>query len=248
MDIQIEVTIANIESLYNAIAGGANRIELCSALTVGGLTPSLGLMKQAKKISTVPVYASIRPRQGDFFYNEEEIEIMLCDIKAAKEAGLDGVVLGVLNTTGNIHMQHARKLCDFAHQLGLAITFHRAFDQCNNASKALEDIIELGCERILTSGLAASAPLGTRTIANLVQQAGNRISIMAGAGINAGNAKEIILKTNVKELHLSGRTLRDSKMTFFAEQNKMGAPYIDDYKIPVADKSAIFDVANIVQH
>ncbi|CCN46167.1 putative Cytoplasmic copper homeostasis protein cutC [Vibrio nigripulchritudo MADA3029] len=245
MDMEIEVSIGNIESLYSAIAGGATRIELCSALALGGITPSYGLMQQAGRISSIPVYAIIRPRQGDFFYSEDEIDIMMSDITCAKQAGLQGVVLGALTSTGHIHMQHARKLCDYAHQLKLGVTFHRAFDHCNNAEKGLEDIISLGCERVLTSGLASTARLGTNTLANLVQQAGDRISIMAGAGVNAGNAKDLAAKTRVKELHLSGKTTRPTKMMFTSEHSKMGANDIDDYQIPVTDKAAISEIVHL---
>ncbi|WP_104399012.1 copper homeostasis protein CutC [Vibrio penaeicida] len=247
MNMEIEASIGNIESLYSAIAGGATRIELCSALALGGLTPSYGFMQQAGKISTVPVYAIIRPRQGDFFYSEEEIDIMMFDIKCAKQAGLQGVVLGALTSTGHIHTQHARKLCDYAHKLKLGVTFHRAFDQCNSAEKGLEDVIDLGCERVLTSGLAAAAPLGTITLAKLVQQAGTRISIMAGAGVNAGNARALVDKTKVQELHLSGKTTRPTKMVYTSQYSKMGADNIDDYQIPVTDKQAIAEIVRLFQ-
>ncbi|MBD1558852.1 copper homeostasis protein CutC [Vibrio sp. S9_S30] len=245
MGIEIEASIENIESLYSAIAGGATRIELCSALALGGLTPSYGLMQQVRKISTIPVYAMIRPRQGDFFYNDEEIESMMFDIKCAKQAKLNGVVLGVLTCTGHIHMQHARKLCDYARKLKLGVTFHRAFDQCNNAKKGLEDIIALGCERVLTSGHATTAPFGINTLAALVQQAGTRISIMAGAGVNASNAKELVTKTKVRALHLSGKTTRPTKMSYTAPQSKMGSSDIDDYQIPVTDRQAIAELVRI---
>ncbi|GLS90209.1 copper homeostasis protein CutC [Psychromonas marina] len=246
MDIQIEVSIGNIESLHSAIAGGATRIELCSALALGGLTPCYGMMKLAGEISSVPVYAIIRPRQGDFLYSEEEIQIMLYSIKAAKDTGLQGVVLGALDAQGNIDMPNSKRLCDYAHQLDLPVTYHRAFDQCNDAKQGLEDIIALGCERILTSGLAPSAPEGVKVLAELVQQAGERIAIMPGAGVNASNAKEIINKTNVTELHLSGKTTRNSKMTFITDKNKMGSSDVDDYQLPVTDKEAISAILRIV--
>ncbi|WP_430381250.1 copper homeostasis protein CutC, partial [Vibrio parahaemolyticus] len=185
MVTHLEVCIDNIESLHYAIAGGATRIELCSSLALGGLTPSYGFMQQAAKLSSVPVYAMIRPRQGDFFYNEEEIEMMRWDIEAAHQSGLSGVVFGVLTQDGDIHMPYAAALCEFAQALGLGVTFHRAFDQCRDAEKTLEEVISLGCERILTSGLAPSAPQGIDVLRALVKQAQGRIAIMAGAGVNA---------------------------------------------------------------
>ncbi|MGR5212683.1 copper homeostasis protein CutC [Vibrio rotiferianus] len=239
MNTQLEVCIDNIESLHNAIAGGATRIELCSSLALGGLTPSYGFMLQAAKRSTIPVYAMIRPRQGDFFYNEEEIEMMRWDIEATKQAGLDGVVLGVLTQDGDIHMPYATALCEFAQTLGLGVTFHRAFDQCSDAEKALEEVISLGCERILTSGLAPSALQGIDVLKAMVEQAQGRIAIMAGAGVKAENVAQLVEQAEVTEVHLSGKITRPSHMTFIAEQSKMGEANVDDFSIPVTSTEAI---------
>ncbi len=236
---QLEVCIDNIESLHHAISGGATRIELCSSLALGGLTPSNGFMQQAAKFSTIPVYAMIRPRQGDFLYHEEEIEIMRLDIEAAHKAGLKGVVLGVLTQDGDIHMPFASALCEFAQALGLGVTFHRAFDQCRNPEQALEDVINLGCERILTSGLAPTAPQGCKLLKALVKQANGRISIMAGAGVTAENVRALVEQTHVQEVHLSGKSSRQSQMNFVACQSKMGATHIDDFTIPITSKQAI---------
>ncbi len=243
MITQLEVCIDNIESLQHAISGGATRIELCSSLALGGLTPSYGFMQQAAKLSTVPVYAMIRPRQGDFLYNQQEIELMRWDIEAAHQAGLTGVVLGVLTKDGEVHRAYATALCEFAQALGLGVTFHRAFDQCRNAEQALEDVISLGCERLLTSGLAPSASIGSDVIKSLVKQANGRIHIMAGAGINAENVRALVEKTHVQEVHLSGKSTRPSEMSFVANQSKMGASDVDDFTIPVTSAKAI---ANLV--
>lgn len=242
MITQLEVCIDNIESLHNAVSGGATRIELCSSLALGGLTPSYGFMQQAAKLSTVPVYAMIRPRQGDFLYSEEEIEMMRFDIEAAHKAGLNGVVVGVLTQDGDIHMPFATELCEYALSLGLGVTFHRAFDQCRNPEQALEDVIHLGCERILTSGLAPTAPQGCNVIGSLVKQAEGRISIMAGAGVNAENVRSLVEQTLVQEVHLSGKCVRQSHMNFIAAQSKMGADDVDDFAIPVTSTQAIASV------
>lgn len=242
MITQLEVCIDNIESLHNAVSGGATRIELCSSLALGGLTPSYGFMQQAAKRSTVPVYAMIRPRQGDFLYSEEDIEVMRFDIEAAHKAGLNGVVVGVLTQGGDIHMPFATKLCEYALSLGLGVTFHRAFDQCRNPEQALEDVIHLGCERILTSGLAPTAPQGCNVITSLVKQAEGRINIMAGAGVNAENVRSLVEQTLVQEVHLSGKSVRQSHMNFIAAQSKMGADDVDDFAIPVTSTQAIASV------
>ncbi|MBO0214288.1 copper homeostasis protein CutC [Vibrio sp. Vb2880] len=239
MTYQLEVCIDNIESLHNAIAGGATRIELCSALALGGLTPSVGLMQQAAKAATIPVYAMIRPRQGDFFYNDEEVAIMTSDIHAAHQAGLQGVVLGLLNQDGSIDAGRSQTLVSLAQSLGLGVTFHRAFDQCSDAFAALETVISLGCERILTSGLARTAPLGTEMLAALVQRSAGRIAIMAGAGVNAENVSQLAQATDVTELHMSGKTTRASHMQFVAHESKMGASDQDDFIVPITDTEAI---------
>lgn len=244
MSYQLEVCIDTIESLHSAIAGGATRIELCSSLALGGLTPSYGLMRCAAQQSSIPVYAMIRPRQGDFLYSDDELAIMFADIKAAHQAGLQGVVLGLLTADGEVDQSRCRPLTDLAHALDLGVTFHRAFDQCCDASRALECIIELGCERVLTSGLAASAPQGCAVIAQLVAQSAGRIAIMAGAGVNAANVAQLVRSTGVTELHLSGKTTRASQMRFIAAQSKMGAADSDDYIIPVTDQTAIHNTAS----
>lgn len=241
MPYQIEVCIDNLESLRNAISGGATRIELCSSLALGGLTPSVGFMKKAAVISTIPVYAMIRPRQGDFLYDNNDIDAMLADISAAREAGLQGVVFGVLNRRAEVDVVLGKRLMGASK--GLGVTFHRAIDQCSNYQKAIEDIIELGCERVLTSGLASKAPQGVDVIAKMVQQSKGRLSIMAGSGVSALNGVDIIKKTGVSELHLSGATTRISKMVQMIDSAKMGADDVDDFQIPVTSTDKIQDLA-----
>ena len=241
MNTEIEVCIDNLESLYNALAGGANRIELCSSLALGGLTPSFGMMKQAAIISSVPVYAMIRPRQGDFIFDDDDILCMLEDIEASSKAGLNGVVLGVLMPNGSIDMPKMQQLADKAHSLELGITFHRAIDHSSDYQTALEQVISLGCERVLTSGLAVNAEQGVNVLADMVTQANGRIDIMAGAGVNATNAKVIQSTTQVPALHLSGKSTRASRMEN-SSSAQMGSDDIDDYQIPVTDANKVFDV------
>ncbi|MFA0114402.1 copper homeostasis protein CutC [Vibrio sp. 10N.261.46.E11] len=238
MNTEIEVCIDNIESLHNALSGGANRIELCSSLALGGLTPSFGMMKQAAKISSVPVYAMIRPRQGDFIFDYDDILCMLDDIEACASAGLNGVVLGVLTPGGEIDMPAMQTLATKAHQLKLGITFHRAIDQLQDYRVALEQIIELGCERVLTSGLASNAEQGKDVIQDMVTRTQGRLDIMAGAGVTANNGYEILKHTKVQALHLSAKSTRPSLMTQ-ASQAQMGHGGVDDYLIPVTSSQKI---------
>lgn len=241
----IEVCIDNLESLHYARHGGATRIELCSSLALGGLTPSLGFMKQAIKHAHIPVYAMIRPRQGDFLFSDDEIELMLEDIHAAKQAGLQGVVVGVLTAQSQINRDVLATLVKEAK--GLGVTFHRAIDQCLEPFEALDTIMSAGCERVLTSGLKANALAGADTIARMVQHCGNHLSIMAGAGVTAENAAEIIAKSGIKEIHLSGKSTRPSHMINVARQAHMGSADIDDFLIPVTSAEKIAAVVKAIR-
>lgn len=243
MSYELEVCIDNVESLSLAIEGGATRIELCSSLALGGLTPSLGMMKYSGQISTVPIYAMIRPRQGDFLYQAQEIAVMLDDIDAAAEANLQGVVLGTLTAEGDIDSLSMEKLVNRAQQHGLGVTFHRAIDQCRDFRQAIAQLIDLGCERILTSGQAQWAEQGIEVLSEMVSLAKGKICIMAGAGLNADNVATIIQRTGVQEVHLSGKTSRPSLMQLTAREAKMGASHLDDFVIPITSSAAIAKVA-----
>ncbi len=246
MTYQVEVCVDNLESLHHALAGGASRIELCSSLALGGLTPSFGMMKQAAKLSTVPVYAMIRPRQGDFLYDSDDMEAILYDIDAAAEAGLQGIVFGILTADGAINIKQCQRIANHAKLNGLESTFHRAIDQCRDYQQSIIDIIELGCERVLTSGLATQASEGQEVIADMVKIADGRLSIMAGAGISCTNVADIVANTGVKEVHLSGKSTRPSHMSFIAESAKMGNQNLDDFIVPVTDSNAIQTVRDVI--
>lgn len=210
MAITIEVCVDNIESLLTAQQSGADRIELCSALALGGLTANAGFVQKSLDLATVPLYTIIRPRAGDFVYSEQEIDIMVSDIKFMKLLGIQGVVIGALTPEGNIDEPALKRLMSASRDLG--VTFHRAFDLCNDPKQALETLINAGCERILTSGQQANAEQGCELIKQLVVQADERISIMPGAGVTPQNADKIVSFTQATELHLSGKTTRKSTM------------------------------------
>ncbi len=241
MAVQLEVCIDNLESLALAIEGGATRIELCSSLALGGLTPSYGLMRQAAKLSCVPVYAMIRPRQGDFLFNELDIECMLDDVRAAKQAGLNGIVIGVLTKNGDVDVALSQKLIAEAGDMG--VTFHRAIDQSNDPIAALDAIMSLGCERVLTSGLKANALDGVQTLKEMVHHCQGKLSIMAGAGVTAENVRTIVATAGVTEVHLSGKSTRSSGMKNQSHDTHMGSSDIDDYSIPVTSSAKIRAVA-----
>lgn len=208
--INVEVCIDNIESLFIAQQSGAGRIELCSSLALGGLTPSVGLMTQVIKHAKIPVYSMIRPRDGDFLYSSNEIEMMLSEIHSARLLGVQGVVLGVLDQHALVDSDILKSLVKEAK--GLGVTFHRAIDCCLKTEGAVDTIIDAGCERILTSGLATTAESGISTLKKMVDQSQGKLSIMAGSGVNSLNVARIIQQTGVHEIHLSGKISRASHM------------------------------------
>ncbi|HEY3815103.1 MAG TPA: copper homeostasis protein CutC [Caulobacteraceae bacterium] len=198
--ITVEVCVDDASGLAAAIAGGAHRIELCSALAIGGLTPSAGFMQLAAK-SPIPVFAMIRPRAGSFVYSAEELDVMRADIDAAAQAGLAGVVLGVSAASDALDAQTSAALVAHARKAGLPATLHRAIDLTPDPVAAVDAAVDAGFERILTSGGRRNAPAGADTIAAMVQRAGERLSIMAGAGVRADNAADLVRHTGVREVH-----------------------------------------------
>jgi copper homeostasis protein len=199
-DILLEVCVDDVAGLEAAIQGGADRIELCSALSVGGLTPSAGLMSAAQR-SPVPCYAMIRPRAGDFIYSPAELDIMTNDIYFAASAGLSGVVFGASLPDGRLDSEALITLCNAVGTMPR--TLHRAFDLVPDMTEAIELAVECGFERILTSGRAASAAEGLDDIAEAQQIANGRISIMPGSGVNLNTIDHILVRLAVKEVHSS---------------------------------------------
>ena len=200
--IKLEVCCGDMQSVLAAKEGGADRIELCQALEMDGLTPSAEMMAEAIGLG-IPVQVLIRPREGDFVYDEAEVETMLKEIRLAKRLGANGVVIGVLKPDGSIDEETIR--CLVSEATGLSITFHRAFDVCSQPAEALEQIVSLGCHRLLTSGQAPSAEQGIPLIKKLVEQSGGRLIIMPGAGVNQENARRILSETGAHEIHGSLR-------------------------------------------
>ncbi len=194
------------DGLFSAIAAsvsGADRIELCASLESGGLTPSPGMLKVVRARVGIPVHVLVRPRRGDFVYTPAYMDIMLNDIMTIKEIGFEGVVIGVLDKNGELDLPQMNELLDAAK--GMSVTFHRAIDVAKNPFMLLESLVTLGVERVLTSGGQPTALQGAEQIASFVQAFGNHIQIMAGSGINAGNALSLIQLTGVGEIHSSAK-------------------------------------------
>lgn len=208
----IEIATSDFITTASAVKGGADRIELCGNLAEGGTTPSYGTILKCREAFSVQLYPIIRPRGGDFLYSDEEFEIMLQDVRLCKQLHCDGVVIGMLRADGSIAKDECKKLVDAAYPLG--VTFHRAFDRCRDPFEALEQLVEMGCERILTSGQRPAAPDGVDLITQLNKAADERIIIMPGSGVRAENIRMLAEKTGCTEFHSSLRGKVASSMEF----------------------------------
>jgi copper homeostasis protein len=212
MNYTIEIATTDFESTKAAVEGGADRIELCTALSEGGITPSYGLIKKCRDAFSIPLFPIIRPRAGDFLCSDEEFEIMLEDVRICKEAGCDGIVSGILKKDGSIDKKRTTKLIEAAYPM--EFTFHRAFDRCKDPFEAMEELIAIGCQRILTSGQQPTATAGIDMIRKLVKAADSRIIIMPGSGVRKENIKQLADETGATEFHSSVKTKQKSGMEF----------------------------------
>ncbi|WP_312315659.1 copper homeostasis protein CutC [Stenotrophomonas sp.] len=208
----LEIASNSVASALAAQRGGADRIELFDNLAEGGTTPSFGSVALAREQLKIPLFVLVRPRPGDFHYDALERELMLRDIQQCRALGCDGVVIGALDAEGHVDVPLCRELVQAAGSM--QVTFHRAFDAARDLSAALEDVISLGCQRVLSSGGQASAEAGAEVLAALVKQAAGRISVMAGAGIKPGNIASVAQATGCLELHASAKAVRRSGMRF----------------------------------
>src|SRR6266849_574205 len=226
--IVVEVCIDSVASAVAAERGGAQRIELCSGLVDGGITPSVGLMEAVRARVSIALHVMIRPRGGDFYYDKDEFNIVRRDIETVKRLGADGVVVGLLAADGDIDIARTRHLVELAHPF--QVTFHRAFDMSRDLFRALEDICATGADRILTSGGQQTCIEGAEMIARLVRAAGNRIGIMAGSGIKPGNARMLVERTCVKEVHVGLRSSVSSPMRYRNPKISLGSTEGREYQ------------------
>lgn len=219
--VRFEVCVETVDGAVVAAAADANRIELCSALSVGGLTPSSGTLQTVRAAAAIDTHVLIRPRAGDFVYDHHEVRAMLRDIQIAAECGARGVVIGALTPDGDVDEAVCRRLMSAA--AGLSVTFHRAFDLTRRPREALEAIIELGAERLLTSGQESSALEGAPLIAELVATAAGRLTIMPGGGITDRNVARILELTGAREVHVSAGSTVDGPVRHRSARVTLGA-------------------------
>lgn len=210
--VLIEVCVDSVASAVAAERGGAARVELCSSLIEGGITPSAGLIEAVRHKISIGLHVIIRPRGGDFCYEDDEFDVMGRDIEIAKKLGADGIVLGLLSVDGAVDIDRTRQLVDLARPLN--VTFHRAFDMSSDLHQALEDICDTGADRVLTSGGEQECLKGADTLARLVESAGSRITIMAGGGIGPNDVAGLLERTGVTEIHVGMSTPQPSPMLY----------------------------------
>lgn len=221
MEYKFEICANGVASCIAAQKGGADRVELCAGIPEGGTTPSQGCIVTARRSIEIGLNVIIRPRSGDFLYTPAELDEMEADIHAAIDAGADGLVFGCLTAQGDVDMIAMQRLMHAS--AGKPVTFHRAFDRCRDPFKALQDITELGCTRILTSGQQPTAPQGSELLKELNAKA-HDIIIMAGSGVNENNIKQLATDTGIKEFHFSAREAFNSNMEYHNPNIYMGKP------------------------
>lgn len=241
----LEVVVYNIDSAIRAQEGGADRIELCDNPGEGGTTPSYGTIEVVRKNLTIDVFIMIRPRGGDFLYSNDEFYSMKRDIYQSQRLSVDGVVFGILTADGRIDKKRCKDLIDKSRPL--KVTCHRAFDMTCDPFEALEDCIEVGFDRILTSGGYTKAIEGVDVLAKLVEQAAGRISIMAGSGVNEEVVSEIVEKTGVEEVHFSAMKMVDGKMEYKNEKlSAMGSSGGTEYLYRTVDPQIIKNIRKLI--
>ncbi len=232
-----EVCLQSVDDAIAAQAGGAQRVELCAALVEGGITPSLGTIRACKEAVEIDIMVMIRPRGGDFDYSEQEFAVMLEDIKVCREIGVAGVVFGLLNRNGEVARTRVQKLVEAAGEL--SVTFHRAFDVSLNPFAAMETLIELGVDRILTSGQAGTVPEGKEMLRQIVKKADGRIGILPGCGITPENVAELVAYTGVEEFHATAFGTLISAMEHQNPDVYMGIPGLPEYERQVTTASEV---------
>lgn len=236
----LEVCAFHIDSCVIAEEQGAFRVELCDNPIEGGTTPSYGTIKRVRDSISIQLFPILRPRSGNYYYSHEEFEILKMDIEMCKELQCDGISVGVQTISGEIDKERLKRIMDWAGTMG--VTVNRAFDGAPDPFKALEDIIECGCQRILTSGQKTAAPDATQLLGRLVRQAAGRISIMPGAGVNSGNIAQLRAASGAYEFHASARKALPNPLTYINhEVNDYGNVFVAD---PVEVKAMVNAIRN----
>ncbi|MDO4297877.1 MAG: copper homeostasis protein CutC [Lachnospiraceae bacterium] len=223
----LEACVDSVESALAAVRGGADRLELCANLIIGGTTPGPALFREIKRESDIRIHTLIRPRFGDFCYTDYEFRVICEEVRMFRELGADGVVIGILTPDGRLNQEKMGRLMELAG--GMSVTLHRAFDVCRDPFEALEQAKQLGIHTVLTSGQRGTCAEGKELLREFVREAGNRIEIMAGSGVNAEVIREVAPYTGVRAFHMSGKSTLDSLMVYRKEGVSMGLPLMSEF-------------------
>ena len=242
----LEACVDSPESAIAAERGGADRLELCGHLIIGGVTPDEWLYRSVREHSDLPARVLIRPRFGDFCYTEEEFQMMEHQVAHFREMGADAVVIGCLKADGSLDLERMKRLIDLAGDM--EITLHRAFDVCRDPEEALEQACSLGIGTILTSGQEESALKGADCLKRLQQIAGDRITLMAGAGIHAASIEKLYPMTGIYAYHMSGKKTLSSSMMYRREGVPMGLPGISEFEIWRTDEQEVLAASHVLSH
>ncbi|WP_274628588.1 copper homeostasis protein CutC [Arvimicrobium flavum] len=234
----VEICVEGIDGLVAAQEGGADRVELCASLLEGGITPSIGTIRGALAVATIPFHVIIRPRGGDFLYSEAEFLSMVADVEACRQLGVAGVVIGCLAADGTVDEPRMRALVEAAGPL--AVTCHRAFDMTRDPIEALEALVRCGVGRVLTSGQRDTAMEGADLLAELVRRAAGRIAIMGCGGLRPENVAQLLERTGLPEIHFAAPRELPSAMTYRNAQVGMGGTELDrEYRNTVTDRELV---------
>lgn len=240
----LECCVDSVESAVHAKEGGADRLELCANLVIGGTTPTLALFEEIRKTVDIRIHALIRPRFGDFLYTPHEVSIICREIEAFRQAGAEGVVIGSLTPDGSLDLEQIKRFLDCAGDM--SVTLHRAFDMCCDPFAALQQAKQLGISTILTSGQAPSCIAGIERMKELVKAAGDDITILAGAGINADAVKMLLAQTGLTAFHMSGKKVLNSGMLYRNPDVSMGLPGMSEYDIWQTDTESVRAVRRLL--
>ena len=240
----LECATDSVESALAAAKGGANRLELCANLIIGGTTPTLALYDEVRNHSDIPLFILIRPRFGDFLYTDYEANVICREIEMFQKAGAEGVVIGSLNKDGSLNAEHMKRFIDSAKDM--SVTLHRAFDMCADPFETLKQAKELGVNTILTSGQAPSSLEGIDLYEKLIEKANGEISILAGGGIKASTIEKLLKQTSLTAFHMSGKIVVESGMEFRNPAVSMGLPGISEYNIWLTDENNVREARRVL--
>ncbi len=241
----LETCVDSVESAMAAERGGANRLELCGNLIIGGTTPSPALYEEVRRHCGLRIHALIRPRFGDFCYTEHEFRIIRGEVKLFRELGADGVVIGCLRPDGTLNLEQMKALMEEAGNM--SVTLHRAFDVCSDPYKTLEEAVDLGIDTILTSGQENGCLAGQKLLTELAEQADGRIDILIGSGVDASAIRELYPKVKTHSYHMSGKVTLGSEMEYRKEGVNMGLPSLSEFEIWRTSEEKIREAAEVLQ-